>query len=112
MHSVGTIRSCLETTRERKPDINSIMKTLRNSQKAVLTQSDIKKIRKDVDTELRIGSMSEEFGNHSVRYHGDTTKHEIMDSLINITGRMSEFSSLIGSAFRSHPPKEYSYKKY
>jgi len=95
MHSVGTIRHCLETTKG--GDTSSIMKILRSSQKGIITQRDIKKVKKSVDIEL---GVEPEFSNSS-RTHGNATKHQIMNSLISITGRMSEFSDMIGKSFKT-----------
>ena len=103
MHSVGNIRHCLEDTasiKDRKMDV--LLKGLKKSGKRIATGKNIDKIRAEVDKELGIKPPEKKTAKKNVVIKkGPATKGGIMNSLINMTGRMAEFSNILGGTLKT-----------
>jgi len=118
MHSVGNIRHCLDNYHvsgmTKKPD--KIIKGLKRSDKKTASALNIDKIKQEVDKELGI-QKEDKIKLKGIKKNagiGKTpaTKSGIMNSLINITGRMTEFSNIIGKNIMGGTMKLPSLKKY
>ncbi len=116
MHSVGTIRHCLDDVAG-AGNKKSGVRNSRLQQRTVLNEKllnfpklppvggnkwkDIAAIKAEVDKELGIkpeGKIRRVTMSKQVKPPMPATKERIMSSLINMTGRMAEFSKIIGQA--------------
>jgi len=114
MHSVGTLRHCLENGKAKTSKASDIIKELQKSERQLFGRKDIKKIRAEVDRELGIkpAQNAKIAMTHLGMRKIPATKHGIMNSLIHITGTMTEFSNNIKNSCRMPGINFIPLKKY
>lgn len=105
MHSVGTIRHCLEGNKAKDNRAHEMIRELQKSEKKLYTRKDMPKIRAEVDNELGIKPKQKAKVTGTISLMPikkcPATRFGIMNSLINITGRMTEFSNIIGKTIKT-----------
>jgi len=94
MHSVGAIRNCLESIHKNHP--KDIINKLQRSERKILTKEDMRRIRREVDNQLGIKSIDKKTTIYLKKpIKKAATRNDIMNTLIKLNGRMTEFSNII-----------------
>eukprot|EP00826_Nyctotherus_ovalis_P066801 TRINITY_DN9915_c0_g1_i3.p1 TRINITY_DN9915_c0_g1~~TRINITY_DN9915_c0_g1_i3.p1 ORF type:complete len:114 (+),score=15.95 TRINITY_DN9915_c0_g1_i3:702-1043(+) len=105
MHSVNNIRSCLEELCRSggKEMVRRLKRSVKRSLGG-LTREEMRRVRVEVDSQLGIkpATVARTAGVYLMKASRKTaTKYGIMNSLINLNGKMTEFSNTIRKSVRT-----------